>query len=480
MDVQHYPRARDTIVHFVSTDGLIATGELVNTVVKAIQYSNSSHDPELNVTLSYVFNDGLGTGNSIASSNIIVNITAVNTAPVNNIPVAQALNQNATLTFSTANGNNINVTDLDIRNGSETVTLTVNHGTLKLSTVDGLTVDGDGTSTITVQGTLTNLNQALNGLIYAPNVNYFGTDSLKIVTNDNGNTGTGGALSVTNSIGINVNQLNVTLSGSTLVANSNVIANFTSVNGQLQISFVNNGTIATSLLVKEVIEAIKYNNSSNDPPANVNLLYVFNDGLGLGSNSIAASNIVVNIAPVNNVPVNTVPNAQIINENSVLTFSSGLNRAISISDVDAEGGNETITVTATHGTLTLNGIAGLTVTGNTTGTIVATGTVSNINTALNGLVYTPNANYYGSDNITLTTSDNGNVGSGGAMTTAPSSIAITINQVNVPNIQPSINNLGTMSSNTYVEAGSAVLINNNSLIYWKTIDGIVIKTRFIA
>src|SRR5439155_1148208 len=58
-----------------------------------------------------------------------------------------------------------------------------------------------------------------------------------------------------------------------------------------------------------------------------------------------------------------------------------------------------------------------------------TGTLANINAALNGLSYQPTANYSGPDTLTLSTNDLGNTGVGGPQT-ATSTVALTVNHVN--------------------------------------------------
>ena len=48
---------------------------------------------------------------------------------------------------------------------------------------------------MTFQGTLTDVNTALNGMTYTPKLGYSGPATLTITSNDLGNTGSGGALS---------------------------------------------------------------------------------------------------------------------------------------------------------------------------------------------------------------------------------------------------------------------------------------------
>ena len=57
---------------------------------------------------------------------------------------------------------------------------------------------------MTVQGTLADLNAALNGLTYVSTQYYNGADTLTLVTNDLGNTGVGGPQQATSTVTINV------------------------------------------------------------------------------------------------------------------------------------------------------------------------------------------------------------------------------------------------------------------------------------
>src|SRR5206468_2685446 len=111
------------------------------------------------------------------------------------------------------------------------------------------------------------------------------------------------------------------------------------------------------------------------------------------------------------------------NEDTSLTFSSGNGNRISIADVDAGGSSVRVTVTATNGTMTLNGITGLSFTagdGTADATMTFTGTVANINTALNGMSFAPTADYNGAASVQVTVNDLGNTGSGGSLSDSKS------------------------------------------------------------
>src|SRR5205085_11865615 len=117
--------------------------------------------------------------------------------------------EDASRSFTAGNGNLITISDVDAGTEDVTVTLTVLHGTLEVGGNAGLTaLTGDGTATVSFTGSVAEVNNALNGLIYRPAANYNGPDTLQIVTSDNGNTGTGGALTDTDTVTINVVSVN--------------------------------------------------------------------------------------------------------------------------------------------------------------------------------------------------------------------------------------------------------------------------------
>src|SRR5205823_3165438 len=132
---------------------------------------------------------------------------------------------------------------------------------------------------------------------------------------------------------------------------------------------------------------------------------------GAGGPLTDADTVSVTISPVNRPPVNALPAPQTTAEDTAIVFAGA--NAISIGDVDAGGAAVEVTLTATGGTLTLNGVAGLTFeTGDGTGDAVMSfqGTIPAINAALNGLTFTPAADFNGSASLTVRTDDLGNTG----------------------------------------------------------------------
>lgn len=84
-------------------------------------------------------------------------------------------------------------------------------GALSLNGTNGLSFssgDGSADSTMLFTGTLENINQALNGMIYIPASNYSGSAILTINVNDQGNTGDGGELTDSNTVNIAIASVN--------------------------------------------------------------------------------------------------------------------------------------------------------------------------------------------------------------------------------------------------------------------------------
>ncbi|KFE60795.1 OmpA family protein [Hyalangium minutum] len=140
------------------------------------------------------------------------------------------------------------------------------------------------------------------------------------------------------------------------------------------------------------------------------------------------------IVAVNDAPVNTVPGPQTTAEDTSLVFSSARGNALSIFDEDAGSQPVKVTLTVTHGTLTLGSTVGLSFSagdGSVDATMTFTGSQADINAAIASVTYAPDANYYGSATLTITTDDQGNTGSGGPKSDTDT-VAITVTPVNDP------------------------------------------------
>lgn len=128
----------------------------------------------------------------------------------------------------------LSIADVDAGAGILEVTLSVNDGDLTLVTTTGLSFTGgaNGSSTITFQGTLTDLNNALGSVTYQPDSAYAGTDTLTLFVDDLGNTG-GPSLTDFDTASIVVTAVNaapiITSDGGGATASLNVQENTTAV-----------------------------------------------------------------------------------------------------------------------------------------------------------------------------------------------------------------------------------------------------------
>jgi VCBS repeat-containing protein len=114
----------------------------------------------------------------------------------------------------------------------------------------------------------------------------------------------------------------------------------------------------------------------------------------------------------NDAPVNTLPGTQNGLEDVVLNIGG-----ISVADVDADRDPNvndraiSVILTVTHGTLFLGAtVPGVTVSGANTASMTLTGNLADINTALASLRYLGNANFNGTDTLTVLSNDRGNYG----------------------------------------------------------------------
>ncbi|HET6328654.1 MAG TPA: hypothetical protein VFG04_28480, partial [Planctomycetaceae bacterium] len=151
-------------------------------------------------TTNYVGSDTLvvsltdGGESLTGSMNVALTVNAV-APPVITAPATATVTENGSLAFSTANANLISLSDNGAAGTADSATLTVSHGTITLGSATGLIVlaGANGTATVTVKGTVANLNAALNGLVYQPTTNYTGSDTLSvsIVDSHDGLSGSG-------------------------------------------------------------------------------------------------------------------------------------------------------------------------------------------------------------------------------------------------------------------------------------------------
>ncbi len=106
-------------------------------------------------------------------------VTAVNDAPVNTVPGAQVVLEDSALNIT-----GISVNDVD--GNLSTVQLSVTNGTLNVTLSGAATISAgaNGTNTLTLSGTQTDINATLASLTYQGALNYVGGDTLTVLSTD--------------------------------------------------------------------------------------------------------------------------------------------------------------------------------------------------------------------------------------------------------------------------------------------------------
>ncbi len=393
-------------------------------------------------TLVITSNDQGATGTGVGapgSDNDTITLAwaAVNDPPVNSVPATQSIAEDATLTFSAGAGNLLTVTDVDASTALVQVTLTATNGTASLGNPASVTFtsgDGNADATMTFSGTLSALGSALAGTVYTPNANFAGTGTLTMVSNDLGNSGSGGARMDTDVVTINVSAINDapvnSVPGSQLTnedvarvfstANGNAIAitdadassvqvTLTATNGTVTLGSrtgltfqTGDGTSDAIMTFAGTVASINagLNGTSFAPPANFSgagsLVVTTSDlgATGAGGILTDTDTIAITIAPVNDPPTAA---------NDVLTVAEDATPttvAVLANDGIAPDVGESLIVSAVaqplHGTTSTDG---------------------------SQVTYQPVANYHGPDSFSYTIGD----GSGG---TATGVVSVTVTSVN--------------------------------------------------
>ncbi|MCK8666396.1 VCBS domain-containing protein [Pseudomonas azerbaijanoccidens] len=114
-----------------------------------------------------------------------------NDAPVNTLPGTQQGQEDIVLNIGGISVADVDVDrDPNVNDRTLSVILRVNSGTLFLgAAVPGVTVSGANTANLTLTGNLADINTALASLRYLGNANFNGTDTLTVISNDQGNYG---------------------------------------------------------------------------------------------------------------------------------------------------------------------------------------------------------------------------------------------------------------------------------------------------
>ncbi len=155
------------------------------------------HDFNGNDSFSFKASDGSLDSNVATES---LTIGAVNDAPVNTVPGPLSVQGGIDTSIA-----GLAVSDVDAT--SLTTTLHVDHGALAVGALGGATVAGSGTATVTLTGSVAQIDAALaatNNVLYRSAFDFSGIDHLTITSNDGGSSGAGGALTDTDIVNLQV------------------------------------------------------------------------------------------------------------------------------------------------------------------------------------------------------------------------------------------------------------------------------------
>ncbi|MDR7090925.1 retention module-containing protein [Cellvibrio fibrivorans] len=291
----------------------------------------------------------------------------LNIAPVNDAPTTSDINL---------------TTDEDVPVNGQVVAQDIENDTLSY-VVSGQPVNG------TVV-----LDPATGTFVYTPNANYNGSDSFVVTVSD----GNGGTTTSTVTIGVNpVNDTPVS-NDQSLVTDEDV-----PVSGQVVASDIDgdtlgytvsgvptNGTVVLNPVTGSFVYTPNANYNGGD-----NFVVTISDGKG----GTTTSTITIGVNPVNDAPVSS-------DQNLSTPEDTPISGQVTATDIDGDTLGYAVSGQPTNGTVTLNPATG-------------------------GFVYTPNANYNGSDSFVVTISD----GNGGT-TTSRVNIGVTpVNDAPVSNDQ---------------------------------------------
>ncbi len=468
----------------MTSAGATATLAQWQAALRSVTFSNSSDAPSTaSRTVSFVVNDGQD--NSTTATKI-VSVTAVNDAPQISAPVTIGVTEDVPSTIT-----GISFSDVDAGSANVTATFLISSGTLSATSGGSVTVGGTA-SALTLTGSIANINSFIAGsnLRFTTAANATANVTLTVNINDGGNTGTGGAQSASETITLQVTAVNdapiISAPGSIAITedvpgaltgisfsdvdagSGNVTVTFSVPSGMLSATSGSGVTIGgtsraltlTGSLadINTFIAAsgVRFTTDAN-ATANVTLGIMIEDGgnTGSGGAQTDSTSVTLVVTAVNDAPVNSLPTTQSVDQDGVLVFSSANGNLISISDVDAGSNHVQVTLTATNGLLTLGSTAGLSFSvgsGNGDGTMTFTGSIADINSALNGMVFSPTSGYNGPASLQIHTNDQGNSGSGGAQTDTD------ILAINVNSLSPRITEVSSSTANGTYKIGDTITI----------------------
>ena len=182
-----------------SGSGILTLAGTISDIDAFVAAGSVIFTPELNatanVTLTVQIDDGGNTGNGGSKSDsrtVTLTVAAVNDAPALTVLVSISVSEDVAGVIT-----GISFADVDAGSGNVTATLSVPTGTLAAASGSGVTTGGSGSGTLTLAGTIANINAfiAAGNVTFTTALNATANVTLTVSINDNGNTGNGGSKS---------------------------------------------------------------------------------------------------------------------------------------------------------------------------------------------------------------------------------------------------------------------------------------------
>ena len=432
------------------------------------------HNDNLGVSSISIAADDLG--NSPAGialtdqETVTINLVPVNDEPKNLVPAIQTATEDMPLIFSATNNNLISVDDVDVNEGGGLleVQLLPTNGVVSVdltnANVNLLVGSGFDDSLMILEGSLVDVNLALEVVTFTPNLNFNaaqGAAGITITTSDRGNTGQGGAQTDSDTILISVTEVNdpplvsvppdQAVSEDATLEFSDAFANAITVS-DLDIAVTDDVevTLAADFGVLSIVSApgltyefgadatdeelIKFTGALQDVTAALETVTFrpdadFNDTQGqarlevsindLGNHGLGGpledvEEVLISVIADNDAPVLTLLSAATAMEDTPYVFSLANQNQITLTDVDVfEGdGNLQVSMTADHGIISLGSSDGLNFTNglNDTNAMTFVGQLNDIQAALSVVTFTPDLNFNdtqaaGSAGVTISVND---------------------------------------------------------------------------
>ncbi|QTA82628.1 immunoglobulin-like fold-containing [Desulfonema limicola] len=375
-------------------------------------------------------------------------IKAVDDKPVVTIPDTQSLNENSELVFNNENGNIVTVDDIDAGDNEVKLTISAEHGTLKIEGSTQASITGNNTKKLIIKGSLNKINNDINGLIYKPELKWNGEEILTFTIDDQGHTGMlpnpfSDSLTDTKKLTVSVISVNdapvITIPGSQktdedipLIFNEEnknqiLVDDPDSGDGEIEILLnLDNGVLIISSDVEAVIDGSSSdemtirgtltqvnealnglecrfeNNWNGDAQLTITADDLGNTGEGGPLTDTKTLDIIVE--PVNDPPVISHSGSTSIDEDTSLTI------AVTVQDPDAGDGDINLYFSVDKGSLEIPETQNVEITEEGLEEYNLKGSAANVNLAMKEIIYTPFPNWNGTAVIAIKANDNGNTG----------------------------------------------------------------------